>query len=126
VTPEKSQAQQNYDTGKAREDVTDKELKDENADKPNTSVQRERMLRDKDGKKVVDPVTGEGRRVDHAVIDRDKGTAETHETTGPNVDKTDQLDKEKRIRAAGGTYIRDKETRKMVPVNDVSKVKRQQ
>lgn len=51
-------------------------------------VQAERMLRDSAGKKVVDPVTREGRRVDHAVIDREANTAKTYETTGPNVDKT--------------------------------------
>jgi hypothetical protein len=41
------------------------------------------------------------------------------------VSKVEQLQKEDRIRNAGGTYIRDKETRQLVPVQDVSEVRRQ-
>ena len=37
-----------------------------------------------------------GRRVDHAVIDRDADTAKTYETTGENVDKTLASRKKKR------------------------------
>ena len=40
------------------------------------------MLRDANGNKVHDPVTGEGRRVDHAVIDRDANTAKTYRQRG--------------------------------------------
>ena len=83
------------------------------------------MLRDADGKKVVDSETGEGRVVDHAVIDREANSAKTYETTGQNVDKTQQIQKEERIRTQGGTYIRDKETRNLIPVQDTSKVVRQ-
>jgi len=83
------------------------------------------MLRNAKGEKVIDPVTGTGRRVDHAVIDRKANVAKTYETTGENVSKVNQLRKEDRIRDAGGTYIRDKETRQLVPVQDVSQVRRQ-
>jgi hypothetical protein len=67
----------------------------------------------------------EGRRVDHAVIDREANTAKTYETTGISVDKTSQIRKENRIRAGGGSYIRDKKTRQLVPVQGTSKVIRQ-
>ena len=70
-------------------------------------------------------MTKEGRRVDHAVIDRKANTAKTYETTGPNVNKKAQIDKEQRIRDVGGTYIRDKETKALVPVQGNSKVIRQ-
>jgi RHS repeat-associated protein len=95
------------------------------AENPNKVVQAERLLRDAEGKKVIDPLTGEGRRVDHAVIDREANTAKTYETTGQNVDKTQQLAKEQRIRDAGGTYIRDKQTRQLVPVEGKSEIIRQ-
>ncbi len=96
------------------------------AENPGKVVQQERTLRDAEGNKVVDPVTGEGRRVDHAVIDHNTGTAKTYETTGDNVDKRLQIDKEKRIRANGGTYIRDNETGKLVPTENISEIRRQQ
>ncbi len=62
-----------------------------------------RLLRDAEGKKVIDPVTGTGRRVDHAVIDREANTAKTYETTGMNVNKKGQIAREQRIRDTGGT-----------------------
>lgn len=77
------------------------------------------------GNKVHDPATGEGRRVDHAVIDREANSAKTYETTGDHVDKRLQQRKEKRIVEAGGRYIRDKETKKLVPLEGVSEIRRQ-
>jgi RHS repeat-associated protein len=121
-SPEGPSAKKIKEIGNGREEVTDQQLKQEYPGQP---VQRERMLRDADGKKVIDPVTGEGRRVDHAVIDREANTAKTFETTGTNVDKRLQLQKEERIRQQGGTYIRDKETRQLVPVEGTSEVRRQ-
>ena len=119
--PEGNSAQKNYEAGKQRENQVQQELQSEN---PNASVQRERMLRDSEGNKVVDPLTGEGRRVDHAVINRESNTAKTYETTGNNVDKRLQLEKEARIREQGGTYVRDKETRKLVPTEGQSELRR--
>jgi hypothetical protein len=92
---------------------------------PGMVVQGQRDLRDATGARVIDPVTGTGRRVDHAVIDRSANTAKTYETTGPNVNKSAQIDKEQRVRDAGGTFIRDKETRQLVPVQEKSEVIRQ-
>ena len=88
-------------------------------------VQGQRLLRDAEGKKVIDQATGTGRRVDHAVINREANTAKTYETTGMDVSKKAQIEKEGRIREAGGTYIRDKETRQLVPVQKTSEVIRQ-
>jgi hypothetical protein len=112
----------NVETGAQRAAKTAEELAAEN---PGKVVQQERTLRDANGNKVVDPVTGEARRVDHAVIDRDANSAKTYETTGDNVDKRLQQKKEERIVGTGGTYIRDKETGKLVPVEGVSEVRRQ-
>ena len=70
---------ENIATGVQRAAKTAKELADEN---PGKAIQHERTLRDVNGNKVLDPVTGEGRRVDHVVIDRDANSAKTYETTG--------------------------------------------
>jgi len=112
----------NVETGAQRAAKTAEELAAEN---PGKVVQQERTLRDANGNKVVDPVTGEARRVDHAVIDRDANSAKTYETTGDNVDKRLQIRKEERIRKEGGTFVRDKGTGKLIPTEGVSEVRRQ-
>lgn len=81
-------------------------------------MQRERLLRDANGKKATDPLTGEGRRIDHAVIE-DGEARYLVETTSKTADKSAQLAKEARIRANGGTFIRDKQTRSLIDVSDV-------
>lgn len=113
---------ENAEAGVKREVKTAAELAAEN---PGKVVQNQRLLRNAEGEKVIDPVTGEGRRVDHAVIDREANQAKTYETTGMNVNKAAQIDKEERIQKAGGTYIRDRETRQLVPVQGKSQVIRQ-
>ena len=112
----------NIETGAQRAAKTAEELAAEN---PGKVVQQERTLRDANGNKVVDPVTGEARRVDHAVIDRDANSAKTYETTGGNVDKRLQIRKEERIRKEGGTFVRDKGTGNLIPTEGVSEVRRQ-
>jgi hypothetical protein len=41
------------------------------------------------------------------------------ETTGLKVSKDAQIDKEMRIRNNGGSYIRDKNTRELIPLGDI-------
>lgn len=108
--------EKNRTDGKAREAKTEKELKQEN---PDSNIQNERYLRDKDGKIVKDPKTGEGRRVDHAVI-KDGKVTKLVETTSNSAPKNAQSLKEERIREQGGTYIRDKTDKKKL--YDVSNV----
>ncbi len=76
-----------------------------------------------DGKKAIDEVTGEGRIVDHAVIKDGKAT--TYETMSMRADKGYQALKEQRILDNGGTFIRAKETRKLVPVDGISTLVRE-
>ena len=92
------------------------------AQHPNAKIQCQCYLRDAQGKSVKDPDTGERRRVDTAVIQ--DGQAKTFEVTSPLADKTDQLDKERRILQNGGTYIRDRSTGNLVPVSGVADVVR--
>ncbi|MGF6213656.1 hypothetical protein [Comamonas sp. 4034] len=88
-----------------------------------SNVLRERYLRDANGKIVRDPKTGEARRVDFVITDKNgKGTAV--EVTSRTADKQSQLDKEGRIRAAGGVYVRDPKTKKLIPVGGSSRVAR--
>ena len=85
---------------------------------PGASVQRESELLDCDGCKVLDPETYTGRRLDHVVIDN--GTArDVVETTSLDASKKQQLAKEERIREAGGTFVRDRETGELVDVSSI-------
>jgi len=97
---------ENKAQGDRRELETEKELQSQY---PDASVQREQYLRDSDGNIVRDPVTGEGRRIDHVVIE-DGNVIDSVETTSINADKTAQTNKEIRIRESGGEYIRDRDT----------------
>ena len=89
---------------------------------PTAIIQCECYLRDAKGKSVKDPVTGERRRIDTAVIEG--GQAKTYEVTSHNADKREQIAKEARIRANGGTYIKVRSTGELVPVTGISKVER--
>jgi RHS repeat-associated protein len=111
--------QQNAKDGAARQERVADQLR---RDHPDAKVQGERLLRDETGRVVKDPLTGEARRVDHAVIKDGKAT--TYETTSNTASKQAQLEKEQRIRDAGGTFIRDKETRKLCSVVSVSMIRR--
>ncbi|MEK7893134.1 hypothetical protein AAB992_39240, partial [Burkholderia contaminans] len=101
--------------GARREDVFNAQMR---AKHPNATIQCQCYLRDAQGKSVKDPVTGERRRVDTAVIEN--GRAQTYEVTSPTADKTVQTAKEQRILDAGGNYIRDRSTGELVPVNGMS------
>lgn len=107
--------QANQQAGKAREAA---ELADLKAKNPDASIQPERYLRTADGKRAVDPLTGESRRVDFAVV-KDKKAIDLVETTSQTADKAAQIAKENRIREAGGTFIRDKTTKELIDVTDV-------
>ncbi|MCR6720414.1 MAG: hypothetical protein NVV59_08980 [Chitinophagaceae bacterium] len=105
----------NRSTGTSRQQAELAQLRNDN---PNASIQAERYLRDKNGKILKDPLTGEARRIDFAVI-KDNKVIELVETTSLNANKTFQSQKEARIREAGGTYIRDRNTRKLIDVSNI-------
>ena len=52
------------------------------------------------------------------------GKAQTFEVTSPTADKTKQLRKETKNRAEGGAFIRNRETREIVPVSGISEIVR--
>jgi len=82
------------------------------------NVQREQLLRNADGSKAIDPVTGTGRRLDHAVIENGRGRA-TVETTSRTASKESQLAKQRRIMNNGGHFIRDRRTGQLIDISGV-------
>jgi hypothetical protein len=107
--------EENAAAGRAREVAEAERLQAEN---PNASVQRERYLRDAEGNRIIDPVTGEARRIDIAVIE-DGVVTDLVEVTSQDAPKAAQFAKEGRIREQGDVFIRDVDTGELLPVNDV-------
>lgn len=68
-------------------------------------IESERLLRDSNGKKAIDPETGTGRMVDF-VVDKDGNIVDSIEVTSKTADKTAQIAKEIRIRENGGNYVK--------------------
>ena len=99
--------------GAAREVKELKALKEANL---GATVLTQKTLRTADGKKAIDAVTETGRRVDNVVIKEGKVT-HVGEVTSQKASKTAQLEKEKRIRENGGTYIRHK--KQLYDIKDV-------
>lgn len=107
--------QDNAATGRSREIRVQSRLE---GAFPNARVQRETYLRNADGTRAVDPITGEARRIDHAVIDNGKVRALV-ETTSPTADKTEQIAKEVSIRSQGSVYIRDRVSGELLEASGV-------
>ena len=97
-----AEAIKNKVDGTAREDAEFESLKQQN---PDAKIWRERYLPDANGKIVKDPITGTGRRIDFSVVIKDK-VSNLVEVTSLTADKTLQTQKEGRIRAVSGTYIK--------------------
>lgn len=68
-------------------------------------IEAEKLLRDSSGKKVIDPETGTGRRIDF-VVDKNGKIVDSIEVTSNTADKAAQIAKEMRIRENGGNYVR--------------------
>ena len=52
------------------------------------------------------------------------GGSQDEEEASPTADKGAQMARETRIRSQGGTYVRDKRTRELVPVEGISEIRR--
>ena len=105
---EKGSPIQNKIDGLKREQEVEEELKKKYSPEEGYEILSEVYLRDKDGKIVKDPETGEARRVDFVVI-KDGKVVDSIEVTSKTADKTEQTAKENRIRENGGNYIKDKD-----------------
>ncbi len=105
--------------GRRREGEVAAQLRREN---PDAHVQNQSMLRDRGGQIVRDPQTGTGRRIDHAVIRGNR--ARPVETTSMTAQKRDQVAHERRVRDAGGQYIRDRRSGQLCGVTGTSVLRR--
>ena len=104
----------NKKAGDAREVVRKTELQ---AQHPDSKVHTQRYIRDKDGKIVKDPVTGEGRKLDF-VVEKDGKGHYVEETTSKTARKKEQTAKENRIREAGGTNFRESKTKRPIDISN--------
>jgi hypothetical protein len=103
--------------GMARENIAKKLLESEFSKEAGYSVQAERRLRDKSGKRVKD-AEGGGRVIDFVVV-KDGKVVRSFEVTSPDAPKAKQLEKEQRLRGADGNYIKDRETGQVLDLGDV-------
>jgi RHS repeat-associated protein len=110
---------ENAAEGTRRETIGVESLKTNN---PGSPIVTQRTLRGPDGRKLVDPTSGEGRRVDAAKLNQTERSAETYEITGPNVNKQFQVQKERNIFRANpdGVYVRDPATEELYQVYNPS------
>jgi RHS repeat-associated protein len=109
VRGERTTVEDNAEAGAAREVEALGILAEDN---PTATLETQAVLRDVNGTEVIDPHTGEGRRLDIVVLeDTPDGplAVETVEVTSLHADKTDQLAKEDRIRDLGGRFIRTRD-----------------
>ena len=107
----------NKQAGLAREAAVSQELASEYLSTDGYRIERECYLRDETRSIVLDPVTGEGRRLDKVVI-RDGEVVKSVEVTSETAEKTGQMAKEERIREAGGNYTIDRSTGELVRLAD--------
>jgi hypothetical protein len=112
---EPAQVRVNQFDGARRESET---LEDLRAQHPNAQIQSQVYLRTEDGRRALDPLTGEGRRLDFVVIE-DGRVIDVVETTSMGARKAEQFRKEQRIRAEGGTFIRDRAGRCLLDTCDI-------
>lgn len=91
--------------GIRREKEVENELQEKYPESEGYEIISEAYLRDSEGKIVKDPETNSARRIDFVVI-KDGKVIKSVEVTSFNVDKTEQLAKEKRIKESGGCYIK--------------------
>jgi len=119
------QLEQNRNDGANRENEALQDLQKEFPEKEGFKIEREQYLRDADGNIVKDPETGEARRIDF-VVTRDGQVEKSVEVTSETAPKDAQSAKEARIRAAGGNYIKDRDTGQLVemPKNVQTEIRR--
>lgn len=109
----------NKELGLEREKEVKQELEKQYPSEKGYTIISEAYLRDQDGKIVVDPISGERRRIDF-VVTKDGKAVDSIEVTSMTADKEIQTSKESRIREAGGNYIKDPTTGELVSVKDIS------
>lgn len=112
-----AQVRVNQHEGARRESETLAELQ---ARYPGANIQQQVYLRTGNGRRAIDEgFTDEGRRLDFVVV-QDGRVVDVLETTSPTARKGGQFEKEQRIRANGGTFVRDRQADCLLDVCNVS------
>ncbi len=93
----------NQMAGASREALVRTELM---AQYPTANINKEVYLRTIDGKRAIDPLSGEARRIDFVVTENGK-VLDSIEVTSLTANKKMQILKEARIRGSGGEFVRD-------------------
>jgi hypothetical protein len=91
--------------GIRRETEVEIELKKTYPESEGYQIKREALLRDSTGKKVIDPTSGTGRRIDFVVNGEGK-IVDSIEVTSKTAPKDIQIAHESNVRANGGNYVR--------------------
>ena len=91
--------------GLRRENEVQLDLEEQYPKSQGYNIAKEKLLRDFNGKKAIDPETGTGRRIDF-VVDKYGNIVDSIEVTSTSADKSAQIAKESRIRESGGNYVR--------------------
>lgn len=100
-----SPIRRNQEAGERRENEEHEELERKYPPEDGYRIFRQLTLCDEKGDRVADPVTGEGRRPDFAVV-KDGEVIKSVEVTSLEAGKNKQMEKEDRIREAGGNYVK--------------------
>lgn len=108
---------QNKIDGLRREKEVESELIEKYPESHGYKVVKERYLLNSSGSIVKDFELNKGRRLDFVVI-YDGKVIDMIEVTALKVDKTEQMSTELNIRKNGGTFIRDSDTRQLIPIPD--------
>jgi hypothetical protein len=108
-TTEQKEIIPNKEDGDRRQREVGEELKEKYPESEGYQVLPERELCDENGNSVRDPETGQKRRIDYVVLDKDGNVVDCVEVTSKTADKTKQIEKENRIKENGGNYVRDKD-----------------
>lgn len=103
---QKGEPIKNKQDGLRRENEVYEDLNKTYPENQGYEVVSECYLRNENGEIVLDPDTGEARRVDFMVV-KDGVVVDSVEVTSKTADKTNQIAKEERIRENGGNYIKD-------------------
>lgn len=109
-----SQSTLNKEDGCRRENEANSSLANQYPERHGFQILPERYLLDQHGSFARDPLSGESRRIDFVVVDREYAAQRSIEVTSPTAPKDEQIAKEDRIRAVGGTFIRDPMSRQLI------------
>ena len=95
----------NKKEGLRREKEVLSELQEKYPESEGYKIESEKLLRDSNGNKAIDPETGTGRRMDF-VVDKEGNVVDSIEVTPKTADKAAQIAKEAHIRENGGNYVK--------------------